>query len=210
MNFVLIFGFSFFRFSKKLSLFNLQFLHEIKVKFIDFWFCGFIFKSSFIKFHFSQFLSPISSSDLIKFEEIIRIFPNSQWIRLLFTIIPFNSWIILKIGKFELYFDPWPCAFNDHLVSSHQHPTQGMNIKEKKLSRNYVLYMKNEWSVPLSSWLANIRSTQWNVKNPNFFFQNLNQILWICRSWNDSHVHKISFYNSVEIMRYHNLNFEHF
>ena len=49
----------FLQFSKISSLFNLQFLHEIKVKFIDFWFCGFVFKSSFIKYHFSQFLSPI-------------------------------------------------------------------------------------------------------------------------------------------------------
>ena len=39
--------------------FNLQFLHEIKVKFIDFWFRGFVFKPSFIKYHFTLFLSSI-------------------------------------------------------------------------------------------------------------------------------------------------------
>ena len=48
-----------FTISKKSPLLNLQFLHEIKVIFIDFWFRGFFFKFSFIKYHFPQFLSPI-------------------------------------------------------------------------------------------------------------------------------------------------------
>ena len=56
----------------------------------------------------------------MKFEEIIKNFPNSLWIRPLFTIIPFNSWIIVKISKFELCFDTRPCVFNDHSVSSCQ------------------------------------------------------------------------------------------
>ena len=42
----------------------------------------------------------ISSSDLIKFKEIMKNFPNSLWIWPLFTIIPLNSWFNIKIGKF--------------------------------------------------------------------------------------------------------------
>ena len=56
----------------------------------------------------------------MKFEQIIRNFPDSLWIRPLFTIIPLNSWIMLKIGKFGLYFDTWPRDFNDLVVSFHQ------------------------------------------------------------------------------------------
>ena len=56
----------------------------------------------------------------MKFEEIIRIFPNSLWIRPLFTIIPFNLWIKLKIGKFGLCFDTWTCVFNDYSISFRQ------------------------------------------------------------------------------------------
>ena len=58
-----------------------------------------------------------SSSDLIKFEEIIKKFPNSLCIWPLFTIIPINSWINLEIDKFGLYFDSWLCVLNDLLLS---------------------------------------------------------------------------------------------
>ena len=66
--------------------------------------------------------------DLIKFEEIIQNFPYSLWIRPLFTIIPLNSWIILKICKFGLYFYAWPRIFNDHSVSSRQGPKISMKM----------------------------------------------------------------------------------
>ena len=37
-------------------------------------------------------------------------------------------------------------------------PTQGMNRKEKKLTRNDVLYTKNDQSIPSFFKLANARS----------------------------------------------------
>ena len=74
-------------------------------------------------FHNLSF-SPISiinsSSDLINFEEYIKNFLISLWIRPLFIIIPFNSIHFHQIGKFGIIFDTRPCEINDLAVSSHQ------------------------------------------------------------------------------------------
>ena len=59
-----------------------------------------------------------SSSDLIKFEEIIINFSNSLWIRPLFVIIPLNSRYFHQIGKFRLCFDMRPREIDDLVVSS--------------------------------------------------------------------------------------------
>ena len=58
----------------------------------------------------------ISSFNLIKFEEIIRNYLNSFWIQPLFTTIPLNLWLVLKIGEFGIYFHSWLCVFNDLVV----------------------------------------------------------------------------------------------
>ena len=74
-----------------------------------------------ILFHNLPF-SPIfiinSSSDLINFEEYIKNFLISLWIRPLFTIIPFNSRHFHQISKFGNIFDMRPCEINDLVVSS--------------------------------------------------------------------------------------------
>ena len=62
----------------------------------------------------------ISSSNLIKFKKIIWNYPNSLWIRPLFTTIPLNSCLFPKIGEFSINFDSWPCVFNDLAVSIRQ------------------------------------------------------------------------------------------
>ena len=59
----------------------------------------------------------ISLSNWIKFENIPQNYLNSLWIQPLFTTIPLNSWLFLKIGEFGIYFDSWPCVFNDLVVS---------------------------------------------------------------------------------------------
>ena len=67
-----------------------------------------------------NFIFPVSiinsSSDLIKFEENIRNFPISLWIRPLFIIIPLNSRYFHQIGKFGLCFDSRPCVIDDLVV----------------------------------------------------------------------------------------------
>ena len=64
-----------------------------------------------------------SSSDLIEFEENIKNFLISVWIRPLFTIIPLNSLLNHQIGKFRNIFDTRPCEINDLMVSSCQGST---------------------------------------------------------------------------------------
>ena len=75
-------------------------------------------------FQIIQF-SPIStinfSSDLINFEDYIKNFLISLWIRPLFTIIPFNLIHFHQIGKFGIIFDTRPCEIDDLEVSSRQH-----------------------------------------------------------------------------------------
>ena len=77
-----------------------------------------------VLFHSLPF-SPISiinsSSDLIKFEEIIINFLISLLIRPLFTIIPLNSKYIRQIGKFGLCFDMRSCEIDDLAFSSRQY-----------------------------------------------------------------------------------------
>ena len=63
-------------------------------------------------------------SDLINFEDYIKKFLISLWIRPLFTIIPFNLIHFHQIGKFEIIFDAIPCEINDLAVSSRQSPTK--------------------------------------------------------------------------------------
>ena len=76
-----------------------------------------------VYFHKIPF-SPIStinfSSDLIKFEEYVKEFLNSLWIRPIFTIIPLNSSEFPKIGKFGIIFDAIPLAIDDLAVSFRQ------------------------------------------------------------------------------------------
>ena len=91
-------------------------------------------------YHFPQFISSISHSDLINFEDYIKKFLISLWIRPLFTIIPFNSIHFHQIGKFGIIFDRIPCEIYDLAVSSRQYNFQklghfadecSLNIKKK-------------------------------------------------------------------------------
>ena len=59
-------------------------------------------------------------SDLIKFEDYVKKFLNSLWIRLIFTIIPLNSSEFPKIGKFGIISDAIPREIDDLTVSSRQ------------------------------------------------------------------------------------------
>ena len=60
------------------------------------------------------------SSNLIKFEDYVKKFLNSLWIRPIFTIVPLNSSEFLKIGKFGIIFDAIQREINDLAVSSRQ------------------------------------------------------------------------------------------
>ena len=62
------------------------------------------------------------SSDLINFDDYIKNFLISLWIRPLFTIIPLNSKHFHQISKFGIIFDAIPCEIDDLAVSSHQRP----------------------------------------------------------------------------------------
>ena len=89
----------------------------------QFWWFFIPWKRFEVLFHNSPFY-PISiinsSSDLIKFEEIIINFLISPCIRPLFTIIPLNSRYFHQISKFGLCFDTRPCEIDDLAVSSRQ------------------------------------------------------------------------------------------
>ena len=61
-----------------------------------------------------------SSVDLIKFFIHLNKYPNSPWIRTLFTIILVNSSLNLKIGDFHIYFDTNLCVFSDRANSFRQ------------------------------------------------------------------------------------------
>ena len=95
--------------------------------------------------------SPISIinslSDLINFEEFIKNFLISLWIRPLFTIIPFNSIHFHQIGKFGIIFDTRLCEIDDLAVTSRQ-------ISSKRLSPLIVQFyqnFKNTQTRPFSS-----------------------------------------------------------
>ena len=94
----------------------------------------------FHKILFSPISIIDSLSDLIQFKEIIRNFPTSMWIWPIFTIIPLNLWIILKIGKFGLFFDTRPCVFNDLAVLSREQTCQNTNYSNI-FSTHKVLFM---------------------------------------------------------------------
>ena len=76
------------------------------------------FEVYFHKISFSPISSINFSSDLIKFEEYVKKFLNSLWIRPIFTIIPLNSSEFSKIGKFGIIFDAIPLEIDDLAVSS--------------------------------------------------------------------------------------------
>ena len=73
-----------------------------------------------LKIPFSPISSINFSSDLIKFEDYVKKFLNSMWIRPIFTIIPLNSSEFLKIGKFVIFFDVIPREIDNLAVSSRQ------------------------------------------------------------------------------------------
>ena len=78
------------------------------------------FEVFFLKIPFSPISTINFSSDLIKFEDYVKKFLISLWIRLLFTIIPLNSSEFSKIGKFGIIFDAIPHEIDDLVVSSRQ------------------------------------------------------------------------------------------
>ena len=78
------------------------------------------FEVYFIKIPFSPISTINFSYDLIKFEDYVKKFLNSLWIRPIFTIIPLNSSEIPKIGKFGIIFDTRLCEIDDLAVSSRQ------------------------------------------------------------------------------------------
>ena len=78
------------------------------------------FEVYFLKILFSLISTINFSSDLIKFEDYVKKFLNSLWIRPIFTIIPLNSSEFPKIGKFGIIFDGIPCEIDDLAVSSRQ------------------------------------------------------------------------------------------
>ena len=78
------------------------------------------FEVYFHKIPFSPISSIDFSSDLIKFEEYVKKFLNSLWIRPIFTIIPLNSSEFPKISKFGIIFDAIPLEIDDLAVSSRQ------------------------------------------------------------------------------------------
>ena len=95
-----------------------------------------------VTFHNISF-SPIStinfSSDLINFEDYIKNFLISLWIRPFFTIIPFNSTHFHQIGKFGIIFDTRLCEIDDLAVSSRHSVRQNRWITsyEKWITRTY-------------------------------------------------------------------------
>ena len=90
----------------------------------------------FHKIPFSLISIIDSSSDLIKFKEIIRNFPNSLWIRPIFTIIPLNSRYFHQIGKFGIIFDMRPCAIDDLAVLI-RHQANSRNLRLRFHNHSY-------------------------------------------------------------------------
>ena len=138
-----------------------------------------------VLFHNLPF-SPIStinlSFDLIKFEEIIINFPNSLWIRPLFTIIPLNPRYFHQIGKFGIIFDTRPCEINDLAVLSH-HPTNVISLILSSilliLPAVFHMHYKTENPKMVILWKLSPRSMLWlTMQNlPQF----VNQSCWIKR-----------------------------
>ena len=78
------------------------------------------FEVCFLKIPFSPISSIDFPSDLIKFEDYVKKFLNSLWIRPVFTIIPLNSIHFHQIGKFGIIFDVILREIDDLSVSSRQ------------------------------------------------------------------------------------------
>ena len=91
------------------------------------------FEVYFHKTPFSHISTINFSSDLIKFEEYVKKFLNSLWIRPIFTIIPLNSSEFPKIGKFGIIFDKIPLEIDDLAVSSRQGPSSRSITYEKMI-----------------------------------------------------------------------------
>ena len=81
------------------------------------------FEVIFHNISFSQISTIDLLSDLINFEENIKNFLISLWIRPLFTIIHLNSNHFHQIGKFGLCFDTRLCEIDDLAVSSRHSPS---------------------------------------------------------------------------------------
>ena len=89
-----------------------------------------------------------SSSNLIKFEEIIINFLIFLWIWPLFTIIPLNSNYFHQIGKFGLCFDTRPCEIDDLSVSARQQVTwHRVERLIRELKENHRSSLKAGWGV---------------------------------------------------------------
>ena len=112
-----------FTISENSLYFDLQFLREIKINIRWFLIPWKQFEVLFHNLPFSPIFIINSSSDLIKFEEIIINFLISLWIRHLFIIIPLNLRYFYQIGKFGLCFDMRPCEIDDLGVSARQKST---------------------------------------------------------------------------------------
>ena len=91
------------------------------------------FESIFHNISFSPISTINFSSDLINFEDYIKKFLISLWIRPLFTITPFNSIHFHQIGKFGIIFNAIPCEINDLAVSSCQGDRGGERGKKQKI-----------------------------------------------------------------------------
>ena len=90
------------------------------------------FEVYFLKIPFSPISSIDFSSDLIKFEDYVKKLLNSLWIRHIFTIIPLNSWLILKIGKFGIIFDAILREIDDLTVSSRHGPQRARSTAQSE------------------------------------------------------------------------------
>ena len=104
------------------------------------------YQLSFIIYHFFSISTIDLSSDLINFEENIRNFLISLWIRPLFTIIPLTSNYFHQIGKFEIIFDTRPCEIDDLAVSSRHETTwivYSLNLLIEKSSRLDFMFIEH-------------------------------------------------------------------
>ena len=104
-----------------------------------------------------------SSSNLINFQKISWKYLNSLWIRPLFTIIPFNSWLIPNIGKLGFISDTRPCAIDDLTISSHQNLIC-WGLSDGSQSSNYVhQLMLNKKIITTNHFLTDWLWYQYNL-----------------------------------------------
>ena len=87
------------------------------------WFRGFIWGLLSKNIKIPNFLLN-SSFNLIKFQEYLKNYSKSSWIRPLFIIILVNLWLNLKIDEFGINFDANFFIFNDNDNSFCQCPSE--------------------------------------------------------------------------------------